>query len=114
MTAVRRANPGACQRSTVFLLLGTVAGVALIVGLERFGAPLREWLLSEPSQVGHRVKIVVLFMATVLSAPLVLAAGYLWLLGAHAVRVRELPPPGYRVPRDTPIVGGSAALFRGA
>ena len=51
--------------------------------------------------------------AAVLSAPLVAFAVYLWSLGAKVLRVRQFPPPGYRVIRDTPVISGQAAELRG-
>lgn len=51
--------------------------------------------------------------AAVLSAPLVALAVYLWSLGARVLRAGQFPPPGYRVIRDTPVVGGQAAVLRG-
>ena len=51
--------------------------------------------------------------AVVLSAPLVAFAVYLWSLGAKVLRARQFPPPGYRVIRDTPVIGGQAAVLRG-
>ena len=38
---------------------------------------------------------------------------YLWSLGAKVLRARQFPPPGYRVIRDTPVIGGQAAVLRG-
>ena len=69
--------------------------------------------LSEPGELGYRVRLVFFLSAAVLSAPLVAFAVYLWSLGAKVLRERQLPPPGYRVIRDSPVIGGQAAVLRG-
>ena len=33
--------------------------------------------------------------------------------GAKVLRAEQFPPPGYRVIRDTPVIGGQAAMSRG-
>jgi hypothetical protein len=40
-------------------------------------------------------------------------AAYLWLLGKRVLRAQQFPPPGFRVVRDTPVMGGPAAVTRG-
>ena len=113
MTEVRRADPGARRQAVLLVMLGALVGTLLIIGFERYRTPLRDWLLSEPGELVHRVKLVFLLSATVLTAPLVALAIYLWLLGARVLRARQFPPPAYRVIRDTPVIGGQAAVLRG-
>lgn len=113
MTEVRRADPGARRHAVVLVMLGALVGTLLLVGFERYRTPLRDWLLSEPGELAHRVRLVFLLSATVLSAPLVALAIYLWSLGAKVLRAGQFPPPAYRVIRDTPVIGGQAAVLRG-
>ena len=110
MTEVRRADPAARRQAVVLVVLGAVVGALLILGFERYRTPLRDWLLSEPGELGYRVRLVFFLSAAVLSAPLVAFAVYLWSLGAKVLRARQFPPPGYR---DTPVIGGQAAVLRG-
>ena len=78
------------------------------------GDPLDKNLYElPPEELAHRVKLVFLLSAVVLSAPLLAFAVYLWSLGANVLRARQFPPPGYRVMRDTPVIGGRAAVSRG-
>ena len=112
MTEFRRADPAQRRRAVLLVVLGTVVGALLILGLERYRTPLRDWLLSEPEERA-RVKLVLSLTGALLSAPLVAFAGYLWSLGARVVRAEVFPPPGYRVIRDTPIIVGPAAVVRG-
>lgn len=113
MTALRRADPSARRQAVLLVVLGAVVGALLILGFEHYRTSLRDWLLSDPGELGHRVKLVFLLTAALLSAPLVAFAAYLWSLGAKVVRAGEFPPPGYRVIRDTPVIAGPAAVSRG-
>jgi hypothetical protein len=96
----------------LLVMLGALVGALLIVGFERYRMSLGDWLLSEPGELAHRVKLVFLLFAAVLSAPLVAFAIYLWSLGAKVLRAGQFPPPAYRVIRDTPVIGGQAAVLR--
>jgi hypothetical protein len=113
MTEVQRAHPAARRQAVRLVILGALVGTVLIIGFERYRTPLRDWLLSEPDAMAHRVKLVFLLSAAVLSAPLLAFAVYLWSLGAKVLRARQFPPPGYLVIRDTPVTGGQAAVSRG-
>ena len=114
MTEVRRADPAARRQAVVLVVLGAVVGALLILGFERYRTPLRDWLLSEPGELGYRVRLVFFLSAAVLSAPLVAFAVYLWSLGAKVLRARQFPPPGYRVIRDTPSSVGKPQYCEGA
>ena len=113
MTQVRRADPAARRQAVLFVVLGAFAGGLLILGYERYRIPLRDWILSDPGKFALRVKLVFLLSGAFLAAPLVAFAIYLWSFGASVLRVQQFPPPGYRVIRDTPIIGGQAATSRG-
>ena len=113
MVEIRRADPAARRHTVLFVVLGALAGTLLLFGFEHYRIPLRDWVLSEPEKLAHRLKLVFLVSVAVLSAPLVAFAVYLWSLGAKVLRVEQFPPPGYRVIRDTPVIGGQAAMSRG-
>ena len=113
MIEVQRADAAARRHALVVVVLGALTGALLLVGFERYRIPLRDWVLSESEKSAHRVKLVFLVSGGLLSTPLVAFAVYLWSLGARVLRARQFPPPGYRVIRDTPIVGGPAAMSRG-
>ena len=71
MTEVRRADPAARRLAMLLVIVGVLVATLLIVGFERYGALLRDWLLSEPGELGYRVRLVFFLSAAVLSAPLV-------------------------------------------
>jgi hypothetical protein len=95
------------------LLVGTCVGALLILGFEQYRSPLRDWIVAEPEASAQRVKLAFLVLATLLLAPLLAFAVYVWFLGARVLRAREFPPPGFRVIRDTPVITGERAIFRG-
>ena len=112
MTEVRRADPSARRQAVLLIIFGALVGALLIVAFERYRTPLRDWLLSEPGELGYRVRLV-FFLFAVLLAPLVAFAVYFWSLGVKVLHTQQFPPPGARVIRDTPVIGGQAAVLRG-
>ena len=82
MIEVRRADPAARRFTVLLVIVGVLVATLLIVGFERYRTLLRDWLLSEPEELGYRVRLVFFLSAAVLSAPLVAFAVYLWSLGA--------------------------------
>jgi hypothetical protein len=113
MTEIRKADPVARRRALWQVVLGAAVGAALILGLERCRAPLRDWLLSEPAELPRRVRLVLFIAGSLVSVPLIALAMYLWAMGTRVIRAGEFPPPGYAVIRDTPVLVGTAAVSRG-
>jgi hypothetical protein len=113
VTEVRKADPAARRQAVWLLMAGTLVGVFLILGFERYLTSLRQWVGSDPADAAHRLTQALVGLAIVLSAPAFGFAVYLWGLGGRVLRAQQFPPPGYRVIRDTPVVEGSAARVRG-
>src|SRR5262245_36420821 len=113
MSDIQKADPAARRQAVWLLIAGTLVGVLLILGFERYRTALREWIGSEPGDATHRLTVTLVALAVLLSAPAVAFAVYLWSLGARVLRAQQFPPPGYRAIRDTPIVSGPAAALRG-
>ncbi|HXJ82626.1 MAG TPA: hypothetical protein VMS64_28555 [Candidatus Methylomirabilis sp.] len=113
MPDVMKADPSARRRAIVTAFLGVLVGALLIGGFEWYRDSLRGWFTSRPAEMPRRLRLLFLLGGTLLSAPLVVWAVHLWSLGTKALRARQFPPPGYRVIRDTPVLGGRAALSRG-
>ena len=113
MTEVQRADPAARLQAVLFIVVGALVGVLLIVGFERYRSPLRDWLLSEPEQLAHRLRLLFLLSAVSVSEPLFGFATHLWSVSGRVLRAQQFPPPGHRVIRDTPILLGQAAISRG-
>jgi len=113
MNEVQKADPAARRQALLLIVFATATGALLFAAFEHYREPFREWLLSEPAETARRARLAVYVSASVLSAPLIAFAIYLWLLGARVLRAQQFPPPGFRVIRDTPLVGGGGAITRG-
>jgi hypothetical protein len=113
VTEVQRADPAARRLAVVLVVAGALVGSLLIAGLERYRAPLYDWILSDPQHRWQRLRLLFLLSTGVLSVPLLGFAAYLWMLGGRVVRAQRWPPPGQRVVRDTPVLHGRAAVWRG-
>ena len=113
MSQIRKADPAARRQTTAIVVIGAVLGCVLILAFDRWLPILQDWLLSETGGPGQRVKLTFMLIATLVSAPLLIFAAYLWSLGAKVFRVGVFPPPGHRVLRDTPVLSGKKARFRG-
>ena len=113
MNEIQKADPAARRQAVLVIVFATAAGALLIAGFEHFREPFREWLSSEPAETARRAKLAMYVSGFVVSAPVIAFAIYLWLLGARVLRAQQFPPPGFRVIRDTPVVGGHGAVNRG-
>jgi hypothetical protein len=113
MAEIQRANPTARRQAALLVAGGALSGALLIVVFERYRTPLRDWLVSEPEQMAHRLRLFFLLSAVFVSAPLFGLAAYLWSLSGKVMRTGQFPPPGQRLVRDTPILRGQAARWRG-
>jgi hypothetical protein len=113
MNEVQKADPAARRQAVLVIIFATATGALLIAGFEHFRESFLEWLSSEPAETVRRAKLAVYVSAFILSAPVIAFATYLWLLGARVLRAQQFPPPGFRVIRDTPVVGGRGAMIRG-
>jgi hypothetical protein len=113
MSEIQKADPAARRQALLAVLCAAALGALLISTFEHFREPFREWLLSEPAETARRAKLAMYVSGFVVSAPVIAFAIYLWLLGARVLRAQQFPPPGFRVIRDTPVVGGHGAVNRG-
>jgi hypothetical protein len=113
MMAVRRAEPAARRQAILIAVAAATLGGLLILAVDRYSTPLRDWILSDPAQMPGRLKLVFTIFAVTASAPLLAFAAYLWSLGGRVVSSRQFPPPGHRVVRDTEVVEGESAVVRG-
>jgi hypothetical protein len=113
MSDTQKADPKARRRALLAVLVGTLVGASFILSFESYRAALQDWILSEPGQSSDKIKLVLLTVAVVLSAPLLVFGAYIWVLGARVTRAQQYPPPVMPVFRDTRIVRGQPAVLRG-
>jgi hypothetical protein len=93
--------------------VGAAVGTALLVALERYRAPLREWFLSEPERLAYRLKLAFLLASVAMSAPRFGFAVHVWRLGNNVIRAQHVRPSRDRVDGDTPIRQERRARTRG-
>jgi len=110
---IQKADPAARRQAVLVIIIGAAVGALLIAGFEHFREPLLKWLSSEPAETLRRAKLAAYVSAFVLTVPVIAFAIYLWLLGVKVLRAQRYPPPGLRVIRDTPVIGGRDAVIRG-
>jgi multisubunit Na+/H+ antiporter MnhB subunit len=110
MREIQRADPAARRISLLTVGCVAVAGLVLIALAGSVRPELQSWLQREPRA---RLRLVMVVLVSMTSAPLLGFAVYFWRLGQRIRRADRYPPPGYRVTRDTPVVTGHAAQGRG-
>src|SRR5687768_7891140 len=110
MAELQRADPAARRSALTILVVGAVAGVALIAIAGAVRPDVEAWLKAD---LRGRSRIVLGVMALMLLAPLFGMTAYLWRLGGRVIRTGRFPPPGMRLVRDTPLVTGGAATRAG-
>lgn len=113
MQEIDKADITARRKALAVVLAGVVAGALLIAGLDHYREALQDWLLDDPDRFRQRLTAVFLLFAFLLSTPLICLAGYVWLLGARAIKSERFPPPGLQVVRDTKVLRGHDAILRG-
>ncbi len=113
MNEIQKADPKARRRALLTVAIGTFVGASFIFGFESYRSVLHEWILSEPGQSSDKIKLVLLTVAAVLSAPLLVFGAYIWVLGVSVARTQQYPPPAMTVFRDTRVVRGRPAVLRG-
>jgi hypothetical protein len=84
-TDVRRPDPGDRRQAVLIVLAGACLGAFLILLLERYRVPLRDWVLANPGTSANRARLVIVLLAGALFAPLFALAGYLWWHGGKAL-----------------------------
>jgi hypothetical protein len=97
----------------MLVALGTMGGLVLIPLAESQLPVLDAWVTGDPTQVDARLRLVAGGFGVAFGVPTLLGAGYLWRFGGRIVSVNRFPPPGMRVIRDTVVLTGSAAQWRG-
>lgn len=110
---IRRADPEAGREALMLVGTVAVAGVLLIL-LARSQLPaIQAWLTEDLSQTPRRLRILTAGVAVVFGAPMCGFAVKFWRMGARIVETGMLPTPEMKVTRDTRVLEGDAARWRG-
>lgn len=113
MTVVQKAAPAVRRKALVIIFVGVIVGAFFIFGFQRHKSELIDWLLSDPEQLAYRIRLFCLMIAVAGSVPLFAYSAYLWSYGYKVVRSQRFPLTNQGVVRDTPILEGQSAIYRG-
>lgn len=112
MEQMQKADPAARKRVTLIILAGTAIGAGVIGAHGHYETEISAWLENNIAWLADNPHIVLL-SGWVLTAPLLVLSGYLFLYGRRAAKARQMPPPGYAVVRDTVLKTGRQAALHG-
>ena len=70
------------RSAVVVVVVGVIAGAAMILTMQAFREPLRDWLVENPSQTAARATLLIAAAGALLVIPLLAFAGYAWRLAA--------------------------------
>lgn len=112
MPDIQKADPMARRRAFLILSVAAVIGAAGVLLFERYRAKL-ERLIEDHADVLLAHPAVAAAALVVLTLPLYAATIALWRLGAAVVTAQRFPPPGQPVVRNTVVLRGWKAVYRG-
>ena len=95
------------------MAFGALAGSVAILVAESYLPVVEQWIRSDQERIIERVRMVVVALIFLSTVPLVGLAAYLFLLGQRIRRSERFPLEGERLVRDTVILRGDQAVFRG-
>jgi hypothetical protein len=112
MREIQKADRKARQKAILIVLVGAIVGSAIAAALQLNRGKIDTWLLENRGHLIDHPKLIALFFL-VLMLPVLASAVYLWRFAARIIEVRQFPPPGTQVVRDTVVLSGDAAVTRG-
>jgi hypothetical protein len=112
MPDIQKADAIARRRACVTISIAAIVATAGVLLLEHY-RPKLERLLEDKADflLAHPEMIAAAFL--VLMLPMYAGMFYLWRLGTATVAAERFPPPGKPVVRDTVILSGHIAVYRG-
>lgn len=112
MVEIQKADPYARRRLRLFALGYLLFMFGFLAGLLSFADALQAWLHDHGDYLlGHPgVVAVALF---ILGLPVLAGCFYLWRFAGRIIREQRFPTEGMKAVRDTVVLTGRAAVFRG-
>lgn len=95
------------------VLLAALIVIAAILLSESYLPILEQWIWSDPERIVERVRTVLMALILLTTVPLVILAVYFFILGRRIHRSKRFPLEDQRLVRDTVILHGKQAMFRG-
>ena len=112
-------NEVICANRTVRRWTFVVIGLIAIVGLwalyftQTFFRELEALVEYDPVQAISKLLVFLYVSGVVFTAGVMSTSGYLLWLGVRTLRGKRFPPPGTWVIKDTKVIGGGGARWRG-
>lgn len=107
---VQKADPAARRRALYWLGLLSAAGVAAILGVQRWLAGING--TANPVEARGSLVLALWFTSLLTASSLALFGVYLWRQAARIHLAERFPLPGQPVIRDTVVLEGRAAVLR--
>jgi hypothetical protein len=110
---VQHADPVARRRVILWsvIVMGALGALALMS--EQIVEGTGQWVLEDPGEGRLRLGIVLAVTVLLVTVPAIVIAFWALGLARRTLAAERFPPPGSRVWRDTRILTGHAALWRG-
>ena len=112
MVTIQPANTHARKKALVVVLITTCCGFAVLSAYSYFEAEIYRYIEDNVEDLIEHSYLAGL-LGLVMAAPVIAAAGYLYVYGHRATKAQRMPPPGYEVVRDTRVFEGDPARMRG-
>ena len=112
MLQIQTPDPVARKKALILLGVGMIFGCVFLSTYEWYLAHLEEWILAQPERRQEKL-LWILAALLVLFLPVLFAAVYFWRTACSVMDAQRFPLPGAKVIRQTPILTGAKALFRG-
>ena len=108
MPEIQSADPASRRKLLVWLSLFLLVMLLSQNVIQWF----TRWLAEDPERVREYFVYIVGAIALAFS-PLFAFGYYAWQMGMAVIRAKRFPPPGMKVIKDTPVVKGRKAIYRG-
>ena len=112
MSHIQPADPVARRKAVLLIGIGALLGGVLLWIFESGQLGLAEWVFDPSGHQEERLSWIIGALG-VLSLPLFFGSFYLLRFGQSVIDAQRFPPPGVSVIRDTPVLSGEEAIFRG-
>lgn len=112
MPELQKADLTTRRRVRLFALGYLLLMFVTLIGLLLFSEALQVWLLEHRDYIlNHPDRIAVVLL--ILGLPVLAGCVYLWRFAGPIIEQQRFPPQGTKVIRDTVVLTGRAAVFRG-
>lgn len=114
MNEIQKADPKARKKAIWIVLVASILGTLILLpfSFSSSNTMFQTWMESK-LLYAVRYPLLAAGISGVLITPILCAALYLFQYSRKCVASEKIPPPGYSVIKDTPVLRGSSAITRG-